>query len=148
MICEEAGEVLEAHILSALVPSVESLIQIGDQQQLRPQIKNFKDLSLESPQGALYKLDRSQFERLSVVENGRPAFPIPQLNVQRRMRPEISTLIRNTLYPRLQDHESVKILPDVVGCGRIYFGSTIPISRKGLGLMLTKNRGAIFGKSI
>lgn len=29
VICEEAGEVLEAHMLSALVPSVESLIQIG-----------------------------------------------------------------------------------------------------------------------
>jgi hypothetical protein len=121
VICEEAGEVLEAHMLSALVPSVESLIQIGDQQQLRPQIKNFKELSLESPQGALYKLDRSQFERLSVVENGRPAFPISQLNVQRRMRPEISALIRNTLYPRLQDHETVKSLPDVVGLRKNLF---------------------------
>lgn len=121
VICEEAGEVLEAHMLSALVPSVESLIQIGDYQQLRPSITNFKDLSLESQHGVLYQLDRSQFERLSVVENGRPAFPISQLNVQRRMRPSISALIRNTLYPRLKDHENVQSLPDVVGMRKNLF---------------------------
>lgn len=120
VICEEAGEVSEAHLLSALIPSVQSLIQIGDHQQLRPQIANF-NLSLESPQGELYKLDRSQFERLSVAENGRPAFPISQLNVQRRMRPEISALIRNTVYPRLVDHETIKHLPDVVGMRKNLF---------------------------
>lgn len=114
VICEEAGEVSEAHMLSALIPSVESLVQIGDHQQLRPQINNF-NLSLESPQGQSYKLDRSQFERLAVTEYGRPAFPISQLNVQRRMRPEISALVRGTLYPRLLDHDTVKQLPDVVG---------------------------------
>ena len=121
VVCEEAGEVLEAHMLSALVPSVESLIQIGDYEQLRPTIKNFKDLSLESSQGKPYQLDRSQFERLSVVENGRPTFPISQLNVQRRMRPEISALIRRTLYPRLKDHETVQNLPSVVGLRKNLF---------------------------
>ena len=30
VICEEAGEVLEPHIISALLPSVEHFIQIGD----------------------------------------------------------------------------------------------------------------------
>ena len=121
VVCEEAGEVLEAHMISALVPSVESLIQIGDYEQLRPQINNFKDLSLESPHGKLYQLDRSQFERLSVVDNGRPAFPISQLNVQRRMQPKISALIRLTLYPRLQDHVTVQSLPDVVGLRKNLF---------------------------
>ena len=121
VVCEEAGEVLEAHMISALVPSVESLIQIGDFEQLRPQINNFKDLSLESPHGRLYQLDRSQFERLSVVENGKPAFPVSQLNVQRRMQPKISALIRNTLYPRLRDHETVQSLPDVVGLRKSLF---------------------------
>lgn len=42
VICEEAGEVLEPHILSALLPGVEHFIQIGDHQQLRPQINNYK----------------------------------------------------------------------------------------------------------
>lgn len=120
VICEEAGEVMEPHILSALLPSVEHFIQIGDHQQLRPQINNF-DLSLESQQGALYQLDRSQFERLSLGERGRSPFPVAQLNVQRRMRPEISTLIRETMYPLLEDHSSTKTHPKVVGMRKDVF---------------------------
>lgn len=114
VICEEAGEVMEPHMMSALLPNIEHFIQIGDHQQLRPQINNFK-LSLESQQGSPYQLDRSQFERLSIGERGRPAFPLAQLNVQRRMRPEISILIKSTIYPLLVDHEDVKKLPNVVG---------------------------------
>lgn len=114
VICEEAGEVMEPHMISALLPSVEHFIQIGDHQQLRPQINNY-GLSLESKQGGLYQLDRCQFERLSVGEPGRTPFPVAQLDTQRRMRPEISTLIRETLYPRLIDHPSTKTFPDVVG---------------------------------
>lgn len=114
IICEEAGEVMEPHMISALLPSVEHFIQIGDHQQLRPQINNH-GLSLESKQGTPYQLDRSQFERLSVGEPGRPQFPVAQLNVQRRMRPEISNLIRATIYPRLVDHLTTDHLPDVVG---------------------------------
>jgi len=120
IICEEAGEVMEPHMISALLPRVEHFIQIGDHQQLRPQINNH-GLSLESKQGTPYQLDRSQFERLSVGEPGRPPFPVAQLNVQRRMRPEISTLIRTTMYPRLIDHETTKKLPDVVGMRKNVF---------------------------
>jgi hypothetical protein len=66
IICEEAGEVIELHMISALLPTVEHFIQISNHQQLRPSINNFKDLSLKSKQGALYQLDCSQFKRLSV----------------------------------------------------------------------------------
>ncbi|KAF1984925.1 NFX1-type zinc finger-containing protein 1 [Aulographum hederae CBS 113979] len=121
VICEEAGEVLEPHMISALLPTVEHFIQIGDHQQLRPSINNFRDLSLESNQGILYQLDRSQFERLSVGERGRPSMPVAQLNVQRRMRPEISTLIRETIYEKLVDHPSTGELPDVVGIRKNVF---------------------------
>ncbi|EFR02412.1 NFX1-type zinc finger-containing protein 1 [Nannizzia gypsea CBS 118893] len=114
IICEEAGEVMEPHMVSALLPNVEHFIQIGDHQQLRPQINNYK-LSLESKQGGAYQLDRSQFERLSVGEPGRVPFPVAQLDTQRRMRPEISSLIRMTLYPRLVDHPSTMTFPDVFG---------------------------------
>ncbi|KAK5661070.1 hypothetical protein OQA88_10960 [Cercophora sp. LCS_1] len=114
VVCEEAAEVLEAHMISALMPGVEHLIQIGDHQQLRPQINNYS-LSLETPQGMLYQVDRSQFERLAVGEPGTPPMPIAQLNIQRRMRPQIASLIRDTMYPALQDHPSVSDLPDVVG---------------------------------
>lgn len=114
LICEEAAEIMEPHMLSALIPSVEHVISIGDHQQLRPKIINF-NLSLESSRGALFQLDRSQFERLSVGEAGRMPFPVAQLNVQRRMRPDVSRLVRETIYPRLVDHESTELLPDVVG---------------------------------
>jgi hypothetical protein len=121
IICEEAGEVMEPHMISALLPTVEHCIQIGDHEQLRPSINNFKELSLESQQGALHQLDRSQFERLSVGQRGRPLMPVAQLGVQRRMRPEISTLVRQTIYPRLEDHTSTANLPDVVGLRKNVF---------------------------
>ena len=121
VICEEAGEVMEPHILNALLPTVEHFIQIGDHQQLRPSINNFLDLSIESDRGKPFQLDRSQFERLSVGERGRPSMPIAQLNVQRRMRPEIATLIRETIYDKLTDHLSTTQLPDVVGVRKNVF---------------------------
>jgi superfamily I DNA and/or RNA helicase len=115
IICEEAGEILEPHMISALLPTVEHCIQIGDHEQLRPSVSNFEELLLESERGKQHQLDRSQFERLSIGEVGRPLVPVAQLKIQRRMRPEISTLIRETLYARLLDHNSTFNLPNVVG---------------------------------
>lgn len=126
VVCEEAAEVSEAYIFSALIRGVQHIIQIGDHQhhddddndngdeddqQLRPQINNYT-LSLENPRGLLYQLDRSQFERLAVGELGLSAIHVAQLNLQRRMRPEISSLIRCTMYRGLHDHSSVTTLPD------------------------------------
>ncbi|KAK8075662.1 hypothetical protein PG997_010325 [Apiospora hydei] len=65
VLCEEAGEVLEAHVVSALLPSVEHFIQIGDHQQLRPTINNWTTLSLESNRGQDYQLDRRPCTRPS-----------------------------------------------------------------------------------
>ncbi|CCT63148.1 uncharacterized protein FFUJ_00231 [Fusarium fujikuroi IMI 58289] len=113
VICEEAGEVKEADIISALMPRVEHLIQIGDHKQLRPQINNF-DLSLESTSGQKWQLDRSQFEQRAEGEPGLSPAPFAQLDVQRRMRPGVSRLIRG-VYPDLKDHQNVQNLPDVVG---------------------------------
>jgi superfamily I DNA and/or RNA helicase len=42
MLCEEAGEVLEAHTLTAFLPGVEHAILIGDHEQLCPQINNYE----------------------------------------------------------------------------------------------------------
>jgi hypothetical protein len=41
MIVEEAGQVLETHILASLVQSVEQIVMIGDPLQLRPNINNY-----------------------------------------------------------------------------------------------------------
>jgi ornithine cyclodeaminase/alanine dehydrogenase-like protein (mu-crystallin family) len=63
IICEEAGhEVLEAHILSALTPSTQHLILIGDHNQLRPHVATYS-LSIGSHIGENYQLDKSLFER-------------------------------------------------------------------------------------
>ncbi|KAG8218136.1 P-loop containing nucleoside triphosphate hydrolase protein [Butyriboletus roseoflavus] len=110
LMVEEAGQVLEAHILGSLVPSVEHLILIGDPLQLRPTLNNFA-LSVEHPRGSqLYRFDMSLMERLATS-----GLPMSRIDVQRRMRPTISSLIRNTLYEGLQDHELVKSYPDVRG---------------------------------
>ncbi|EGO55979.1 hypothetical protein NEUTE1DRAFT_68071 [Neurospora tetrasperma FGSC 2508] len=114
IMCEEAAEVMEPHLISAMMPGVEHLIQIGDHRQLRPQIQNYLQFSMETQAGLAYQLDRSQFERRAVGEPGLAPLPVAQLNAQRRMRPEISRLIRR-IYPRLEDHPSVLNLPDVVG---------------------------------
>ncbi|KAF9268371.1 hypothetical protein L218DRAFT_954733 [Marasmius fiardii PR-910] len=116
VLVEEAGQVLEAHILASLVPSVEHLICIGDPQQLRATLANY-NLSMDSERGReLYKLDRSLMERLA--DNG---LPMSMINVQRRMRPSISHHIRNILYPRLEDHDNVTQYPSVSGMEKDIF---------------------------
>ncbi|KAI9445928.1 hypothetical protein H4582DRAFT_1843136 [Lactarius indigo] len=110
LMVEEAGQVLEAHILASLVPSVEHLICIGDPKQLRPNLATFA-LSMDSARGReLFKFDRSLMERLS--DGG---MSMSQINVQRRMRPSISHFVRTILYPKLGDHEIVRGYPAVKG---------------------------------
>jgi len=113
VLVEEAGEVLEAHILTALAEGTEEkggcqhLIMIGDHMQLRPKVEQYR---LTAPSGGGYNLDCSLFERLIGEERA-----YVTLDVQRRMRPMISALIRAQTYPSLQDHESVHHFPDLLG---------------------------------
>ncbi|KAJ8523127.1 hypothetical protein ONZ45_g408 [Pleurotus djamor] len=117
MMVEEAGQVLEAHILGTLVPSIEHLILIGDPLQLRPTLNNYS-LSMDSRRGSrLFRFDMSLMERLA-----RAGLPMSRINEQRRMRPAISNLIRRTLYPTLEDHPLVLDHPPVRGLSKsIYF---------------------------
>ncbi|GJJ72232.1 helicase required for RNAi-mediated heterochromatin assembly 1 [Entomortierella parvispora] len=101
IICEEASETLEAHLLAALTPSVEHFILIGDHEQLRPSM-SVHDLKVKN-------IDVSLFERLVMND-----FPYSMLDVQRRMRPEIRSLV-NPIYPNLHDHESVRKYDNVRG---------------------------------
>ncbi len=55
LICEEAGEILEAHTLTAFLPTIQHAILIGDHEQLRPGVQNY-DLSLENPRGEKYNI--------------------------------------------------------------------------------------------
>jgi hypothetical protein len=111
VIVEEAGEILESHILANLGDKCEQLIMIGDHKQLRPKIDNYS-LTQESQNG--FDLNVSLFERLVLA----PASEIPviPLTVQHRMRPEISRIIRGmALYDKLEDHDSTKGRNNVCG---------------------------------
>ncbi|KAJ3021022.1 hypothetical protein HKX48_009341 [Thoreauomyces humboldtii] len=116
VMCEEAGEVLEAHLIASLSLGAAHLIQIGDEKQLRPSIEEH-GLSIESGSG--HSLDVSLFERLvkraEAVPNARADGLIAQLSTQWRMRPEISQLLKQTLYPTLEDAAAVHDHPKVKG---------------------------------
>ncbi|KAI1151943.1 hypothetical protein F4825DRAFT_476537 [Nemania diffusa] len=121
LLCEEAGEVLESHILTTLIPSLEHVILIGDHLQLRPSIANY-ELSINNPIGEKYSLDVSLFERLvNPVHPTQPKLPFDTLTKQRRMHPSISSLIRETLYPCLEDAPHVSDYPEVVGMRKRLF---------------------------
>ncbi|KAF2085428.1 P-loop containing nucleoside triphosphate hydrolase protein [Saccharata proteae CBS 121410] len=109
VIVEEAGEILESHIITALSPETQHLILIGDHKQLRPKCEY--DLSVEKDNG--YDLNRSLFERMVLK-----GFPHHVLSQQHRMRPEISSLIRNLTYPDLIDAPSTLSHPDLRGFQR------------------------------
>jgi hypothetical protein len=103
LVVEEAAEVLEAHILASLVPSIEHLILIGDHQQLRPKVESH---NLE----VRHQLNVSMFERL--INNG---IPHVTLDTQHRMRPEFSSLLRPSIYRTLNDHPSTFGRPNIQG---------------------------------
>lgn len=122
LICEEAAEVLEAHILTALLPTMEHAILIGDHLQLRPQIMKH-EFSVENPRGGqAYGLNTSLFERMVEVERyGGKKYPVAKLDTQRRMYPSIASLIRNTLYPELKDYPSTAQHAEVPGMAKRLF---------------------------
>ncbi|GKZ94891.1 hypothetical protein AnigIFM59636_008622 [Aspergillus niger] len=107
LIVEEAGEILESHILTAMTLDTQQLVLIGDHKQLRPKINNY-NLSVEKGDGL--DLNRSLFERL--ISKG---YPHSSLTIQHRMRPEISRLVRHLTYPDLQDSERTCKRPSLRG---------------------------------
>jgi superfamily I DNA and/or RNA helicase len=98
ILVEEAGEILESHVLTAMTPSTKQLILIGDHQQLRPKVNNY-NLTVEKGEG--FDLNRSLFERLI-----RAGIPHITLRQQHRMCPEISSFVRQLTYPDLVDAPS------------------------------------------
>lgn len=107
LLVEEAGEILESHILTALGPETEQMILIGDHKQLRPKVNNYR-LSVEKGEG--YDLNRSLFERLIIR-----GYPHQTLMQQHRMRPEISSLVRVLTYPDLVDAPKTRGRDDLRG---------------------------------
>jgi hypothetical protein len=114
VIVEEAGEILESHVLTAMTPNTKQLVLIGDHQQLRPKVNNYA-LTVEKGEG--YDLNRSLFERLI-----RAGIPHTTLCQQHRMCPEISSLVRQLTYPDLIDAPSTLNRDPIKGIqGRVIF---------------------------
>ncbi|KAK2855600.1 hypothetical protein FQN49_005033 [Arthroderma sp. PD_2] len=107
ILVEEAGEILESHILTAMAQDTKQLILIGDHKQLRPKVGNYS-LTVEKGEG--YDLNMSMFERL--VLRG---YPHVTLLKQHRMSVEISRLIRNLTYPGLLDADTTLLRPRLRG---------------------------------
>eukprot|EP00457_Paulinella_chromatophora_P000155 gb/GEZN01000155.1/.p1 GENE.gb/GEZN01000155.1/~~gb/GEZN01000155.1/.p1 ORF type:complete len:2053 (-),score=236.01 gb/GEZN01000155.1/:129-6287(-) len=100
---EEAAEILEAHILAALSPSVQHVVLIGDHQQLRPSPAHH-ELATK------YKMDVSLLQRLidAGVEH-------KVLATNRRMRPSIAKLSSLHYRVEIKNAPCVEAYPEIKG---------------------------------
>jgi helicase required for RNAi-mediated heterochromatin assembly 1 len=106
LLIEEAAETREQNIVSALYPSIQQLILVGDHKQLAPKC-DIQRLGDEP-----YNLNVSLFQRLVNLD-----MQFVMLKQQRRMKPELRYIL-NPFYPELFDHPSVKSInnrPDIPG---------------------------------
>jgi hypothetical protein len=100
VIVEEAGEILEAHVVTALGPLTKQLILIGDHKQLPPKVNNY---ALSKEKGDGYDLNVSLFERL--IRHGNLYSTLRQ---QHRSHPDISSFARMLAYENLEDMPSTR----------------------------------------
>ncbi|KAK3941975.1 P-loop containing nucleoside triphosphate hydrolase protein [Diplogelasinospora grovesii] len=108
LLIEEAAETLEANITSALYPSLQQLILVGDHQQLAP------SCSISWLGEKPYNLNVSLFQRLVNLK-----MPYTMLMQQRRMKRELR-LVLTPFYPQLTDSPEVlspSHRPDIPGMG-------------------------------
>ncbi|KAL2147115.1 hypothetical protein VTI28DRAFT_545 [Corynascus sepedonium] len=108
LLIEEAAETREANIVSALYPSIQQLILVGDHKQLAPRC------DIQRLGDAPYNLNVSLFQRMVNLN-----MPFVMLKQQRRMKPELRYILK-PFYPELYDHPSVESInhrPDVLGMG-------------------------------
>ncbi|PYI06160.1 ATP binding protein [Aspergillus sclerotiicarbonarius CBS 121057] len=123
VLIEEAAEAIEAPISAACFNSLQHMILVGDHQQLKGRC------TVQELEGEPFNLGVSMFERL--VKNG---IKYVTLKKQRRMAPEIRKLLE-PIYGELQDHESVRKRPGVMGMGAIrsfFFNHNWPESKDSL----------------
>lgn len=142
LLVEEAGEILESHVLTALGGRKEQLILIGDHKyaffvrclllvdtnkpnrQLRPKVNNYT-LTVSIPRIShrpipqqVLQVEKGEGYDLNVSLFERlviKGYPHETLNAQHRMRPEISRLVRELTYPGLVDAPSTRGRPDTRG---------------------------------
>eukprot|EP00899_Mesostigma_viride_P018321 jgi/Mesvir1/26490/Mv16156-RA.1 len=144
VVVEECGELLEGQLLACLPKDLEHLVLVGDHEQLRPRVECYElerqhniHISMFErlitprqtalpPAGAAVFADASgaPWPAAGVVDQHADAEPPRlahvRLKVQKRMRPEVSRLVR-LFYPDLRDHPSmlsVRERPEVSGVCR------------------------------
>jgi hypothetical protein len=111
LLVDEAGDVPESQLLTAMLPSIEHAILIGDHQQLRRRSSKY-DLSRGNPRSVARK-SVSLFERLmGPKENKNTAIQFAILRIQYRMHPSISALTRSS---DLQVSAEAAKYPEVAG---------------------------------
>ncbi|CAH1404177.1 unnamed protein product [Nezara viridula] len=109
IIVEDANEVLEPHVIASLSRGCKHLILLGDHKQLQPNVVS-KDGSEK------YSLDVSLLERMA-----RCGMKSSVLTEQRRMRPEIASLLSPVVYPNMSNHPDVTHLPNIKGINKNVF---------------------------
>ncbi|KAF7330535.1 NFX1-type zinc finger-containing protein 1 [Mycena venus] len=85
LLVEEAGEILESHVLTALGHATDQLILIGDHQQLRPKVNNY---SLTVEKGDGYELNRplrGLRDVIVFINHAKPEDEIAELEDRRDM---------------------------------------------------------------
>ena len=101
LLIEEAGELTESMTSCILPNTLKRLILIGDYQQLRPKVEY--ELT-KSP----YHYDISLFEKLVKNARDQNARCLFTLSIQRRMHPQISSLIRKAFYPPTGNYGAIE----------------------------------------
>lgn len=92
LVCDDAGDFLESQTLTAILPSTEHIILIGNRNQPSPAVQNAQ-LHRANPRGVSNPLEISLFHRLVNDVHHYCPHPSPSiLTVQRRMLPSIASL--------------------------------------------------------
>ncbi|KAJ8579622.1 hypothetical protein M405DRAFT_894624 [Rhizopogon salebrosus TDB-379] len=111
LLVEEAGEILESNVLTAMGENTSQIILISDHGQTRAKVNNY-NLTVEKGDG--FELNRSLFERL-VLESQGLSSSNSDTAAQHRMCPEVSAFISTLTYPNLTD--APKTQGRANGCG-------------------------------
>ncbi|XP_034248596.1 NFX1-type zinc finger-containing protein 1-like [Thrips palmi] len=107
---EEAAEVHETHIVATITKHCQHLILLGDHKQLRPR-------------PASYALSRTHFTDVSLFERLllNKTVTVNTLLTQHRMQPQISALIRPSIYAQLYDHMCTRNRQNILGIKKNVF---------------------------
>lgn len=100
----------ESHIVATVTKHCQHLILLGDHKQLRPR-------------PACYSLSQTHFTDVSLFERLvlNNTVTVNTLLTQHRMQPQISALIRPSIYQELHDHKCTRNRKNIIGMKKNVF---------------------------